>query len=51
VRVSLNGRKAQTIIDPTVDLAQVPWTWSKADWILPLEEQRPFCGWTVKEQP
>tara|TARA_Y100000114_G_scaffold9570_1_gene7557 strand:+ start:11791 stop:13173 length:1383 start_codon:yes stop_codon:yes gene_type:complete len=36
---SLNGRKPQLIIDPTVDLANVkrPW-WGWAWWYLPLEE-------------
>ncbi|HUF33065.1 MAG TPA: HTTM domain-containing protein [Acidimicrobiales bacterium] len=37
--VSLNGRRPQPIVDPTVDLASQPvlW-WGPADWILPLEE-------------
>ena len=35
---SLNGREAQLLIDPEVDLTKVshPW-WGHADWILPLE--------------
>jgi hypothetical protein len=35
--VSLNGRPAQPIVDPTVDLASVPtFWWGHADWIVPL---------------
>lgn len=34
--VSLNGRPAQPIIDPEVDLMQVAWPWfGPAEWILP----------------
>jgi vitamin K-dependent gamma-carboxylase len=37
VRVSLNGRPRQPLVDPNVDLAAQPWTWRTADWILPLQ--------------
>lgn len=38
VWVSLNGRPAQLLIDPLVDLAQEQRSLRPADWILPLEE-------------
>ena len=35
---SLNGRKPQLLIDPEVDLTEVPYPWlGHADWILPLD--------------
>ena len=37
-RVSLNGRKAATMIDPSVDLARIERGLKHADWILPLTE-------------
>ena len=37
VEVSLNGRKRQLLIDPTVDLAAQPRTLRHVSWILPLE--------------
>jgi vitamin K-dependent gamma-carboxylase len=38
VTVSLNSRTPQLMIDPTVDLAKVPYPWwGHAEWILPLE--------------
>ena len=37
-RVSLNGRKAVTMIDPSVDLARVERSLKHVDWILPLTE-------------
>jgi len=37
-RVSLNGRKAATMIDPSVDLARIERSLKHADWILPLTE-------------
>jgi hypothetical protein len=37
VRVTLNGRPRQPLVDPKVDLAAQPWTWRTADWILPLK--------------
>lgn len=39
VRVSLNGREPQLLIDPTVDLARQQRTLGHADWILPLERE------------
>ena len=36
--VSLNGRRPQPIVDPTVDLSTVRFRWRGNDWILPLEE-------------
>lgn len=38
VHVSLNGRRPQRLIDPTVDLASEPRTLRPAAWILPLTE-------------
>jgi vitamin K-dependent gamma-carboxylase-like protein len=38
VMASLNGRRPQLLIDPTVDLAQVRRSWVAAPWILPLTE-------------
>jgi hypothetical protein len=35
-QVSLNGRPYQHLIDPTVNLAEVPVSFAPADWILPL---------------
>ncbi len=35
--LSLNGREAQPLIDPEVDLAAASPTWGRADWIVPLE--------------
>jgi hypothetical protein len=37
-KVSLNGRKAVTMIDPSVDLARIERCLKHADWILPLTE-------------
>jgi vitamin K-dependent gamma-carboxylase len=37
VFASLNGRGYQRLVDPTVDLAQVPQTLMPMDWILPLQ--------------
>jgi hypothetical protein len=39
--VSLNGRRMQRMIDPEVDLAQVPDGLGKADWILPAPAEPP----------
>lgn len=37
--VSLNGRRPQQIVDPTLDLTTVPTMWfGRADWITPLHE-------------
>ena len=38
VTASLNGRRSQVLIDPTVDLARQRRTLKSASWILPLEE-------------
>ncbi len=38
IEASLNGREYQMLIDPEVDLTEVPYPWfGHADWILPLE--------------
>lgn len=37
IRASLNGRRPQNLIDPQIDLTQVPYPWfGHADWIVPL---------------
>ncbi len=36
--VSLNGRPAQLLVDPEVDLAQETWGIAPSSWIVPLEE-------------
>lgn len=45
VMASLNGRKPQLLVDPTVDLSRIPRSLAPARWILPLTEplkkQRP----------
>jgi hypothetical protein len=41
VRVALNGRGAQPLIDPTVDLAKVERSLLPAAWIVPLREPLP----------
>ncbi|HKK75986.1 MAG TPA: HTTM domain-containing protein [Saprospiraceae bacterium] len=38
VWVTLNGRPAQLLIDPAVDLSKKSDTWSAKDWILPYKE-------------
>lgn len=45
--VSLNGRKAQLFIDPTVDLAAQPRTWRHYSWVLPLTEPFRRAAWDV----
>ena len=35
---SLNGRPRQRLIDPTVDLADAPWSLAPKSWILPLQK-------------
>lgn len=40
VQVSLNGREAQLMIDPSVDLVAQPWSLLPASWILPLDHDR-----------
>lgn len=37
VRVTLNGRPRQPMVDPDVDLAAQQWSWRAAKWILPLQ--------------
>jgi hypothetical protein len=39
--VSLNGRRAQALIDPTRDLTKIGYTFGNSDWILPLNEPLP----------
>lgn len=39
VWVSLNGRRAQLMIDPEVDLAQVEYGWLPRTWIFPLNDE------------
>jgi hypothetical protein len=42
VVASLNGRPAQNLVDPGVDLTEVSRPWfGHADWILPLEAPLP----------
>jgi hypothetical protein len=41
VRVSLNGRPRQPLVDPAVNLAAVKRTMRPADWIVPLREPLP----------
>ena len=36
--VSLNGRRSQPLVDPTVDLAKVPRSLAPKEWILPLDD-------------
>lgn len=40
VTASLNGREAQDLIDPTVNLAEVEWSIWPASWIVPLRTER-----------
>ena len=42
VMSSLNGRKAQLLVDPTVDLSEVERGLGHATWILPLTEELPY---------
>lgn len=48
--VSMNGRKPQLLIDPTVDLAQQVQTWQKPGWIVPLHEPLRSEPWDVPLQ-
>lgn len=41
VLVSLNGRRAARLIDPTADLARIEDGLSKAEWILPMPDEAP----------
>lgn len=45
--VSLNGRRPQLIIDPSVDLSRQPASWTTPDWLLPLEEPLRHDYWDV----
>lgn len=45
VEVRLNGRRAQRLIDPRVDLATQPRTLGPSSWILPLTEPLPGWDW------
>lgn len=47
VWLSLNFRKPQLFLDPTVDLTEVEWDWKPATWIMPQTE--PFLHW--KDRP
>jgi hypothetical protein len=38
---SLNGRRAQTLIDPTRDLTEVGYSFGNSNWILPLKQPMP----------
>ncbi len=38
VWTSLNGRKPQWFVDPSVDLGREPWSAGHTDWIVPLQE-------------
>lgn len=51
VRASLNGRKAQLLIDPSVDLARQPETLGRSLWIRPLVEKLPPPGGASYEGP
>ncbi|MCA9582519.1 MAG: HTTM domain-containing protein, partial [Myxococcales bacterium] len=37
--VAMNGRPARRLVDPTVDLARVPRSLRRQDWIMPLENE------------
>ncbi len=45
--VSMNGRKPQLLIDPTVNLAAAPRTWRQPNWIVPLTEPLRETPWDV----
>jgi hypothetical protein len=45
--VSMNGRKPQLMIDPTVDLAAEPRRWERPRWIVPLTEPLRDRPWDV----
>lgn len=48
--VSLNGRRPQLMVDPTVDLAARPVPRGYPDYVLPLTEELRHDGWTVPLQ-
>ena len=41
---SLNGRRAQALVDPKRDLTKIGYTFGNSDWILPLKEPMPPRG-------
>jgi hypothetical protein len=43
--VSLNGRRPQLLIDPTIDLGAQPSTWTTQPWIVPLTQPRRWPPW------
>ncbi len=45
--VSMNGRKPQLMIDPTVNLAAEPIDWQQPSWIVPLTEPLRKEPWDV----
>lgn len=45
--VSLNGRRAELLVDPTVDLAQRPATWTMPEWINELTQPLRREHWDV----
>ena len=47
---SLNGRKPQLLVDPTVDLARQPRTWRHQSYIVPLVEPFRRQTWNVPVQ-
>jgi vitamin K-dependent gamma-carboxylase len=47
VIVSLNGRRPQLLIDPYTDLAAVPRTWRRYDFLMPLTEPLRREAWDV----
>jgi vitamin K-dependent gamma-carboxylase len=48
--VSLNGRKPQLLVDPTIDLASQPRSWLHQPWIMPLQEPLRLPPWNVPPQ-
>ncbi|WP_246105855.1 HTTM domain-containing protein [Rosistilla ulvae] len=44
---ALNGRKAQLLMDPTIDYAAVERQWAPQPWIVPLSEPFRSEGWTA----
>ena len=45
--VSMNGRKPQLLLDPTIDLAAEPVTWKTPGWIIGLKEPLREQPWNV----
>ena len=45
--VSLNGRKPQYLIDPTVDLVKAEAGWGPPEWIVPLRESLRKEAWSA----